>query len=260
MASVEKRVSADGKKITWRGIFRVDGRKKHTSAFTRQRDALAEASRLEAAGKRSEYIDPSASSVTLNEFFASRQASRADRAPTTLGTESERYRSLIEPRFGSKPLKHITSEDVTEWSATMPSPRTGTVASAARRRDAMRLLTSILDDAVDADRLSRNPARSKSGRSTNLPRAPKNKPHRYLSHEQLQRIVDCMDYEAGTLVLFAGLTGLRWGEVSALRVGDVDTLRKTVKVERAYSSLSDGTLHLGPTKTHAVRTVPLPAS
>jgi integrase len=258
MAYTEKRSSRDGS-TTHVGRFRVDGRLRSTRAFRSRRDALAEARRAEEAGKRGEWVDPRSGTVTVADWFTAWQQGRVDRAPRTLEAERERFGSLVAPTFGEVPLRQVAHDDVARWAATMTAPRSGQVASAARRRDAVRLLVALLDGAVDARRLTANPARTPSGRVPSLPRAPKTKPHRYLSHEQLRRVADATSAPgARTLVLLAGLTGLRWGEVSALRAGDVDLLRRRVTVERAYTRLDDGTLLLGDTKTHARREVPLP--
>jgi integrase len=61
------------------------------------------------------------------------------------------------------------------------------------------------------------------------------------------------------LVLAAG-TGLRQGERLGLGLGQVDFLRRFVKVERQLVGVKDGQPILGPPKTQAsYRTVPLPA-
>ncbi|WP_277210311.1 site-specific integrase [Isoptericola croceus] len=258
MAYTEKR-STRGGATSYVGRFRVDGRLRSTRAFRSRRDALAEARRAEEAGKLGTWVDPRASAITLAEWFADWQAARADRAPRTGESERERFRSLVAPTFGSTPLRRITHDDVARWAAGMCAPRTGQVASPARRRDAVRLLVALLDAAVDSRRLTTNPARTPSGKVPGLPRAPKTKAHRYLSHEQLRRVADAVrSHQGRTLVLLAGLTGLRWGEVSALRAGDVDLLRRRIVVGRAYTRLDDGTLLLGDTKTHARREVPVP--
>ncbi|WP_407317834.1 site-specific integrase [Isoptericola halotolerans] len=258
MAYTEKRDTRTGAS-SYVGRFRVDGRLRSTRAFRSRRDALAEARRAEEAGKLGTWVDPRGSAVVVAEWFAHWQAGRADRAPRTLEAERERFRSLVAPTFGQTPLRRITHDDITRWAAGMHAPRTGQVASPARRRDAVRLLVALLDAAVDSRRLTANPARTPSGRVPGLPRAPRTKAHRYLSHEQLRRVADAArTHEGRTLVLLAGLTGLRWGEASALRTGDVDLLRGRIVVERAYTRLDDGTLLLGDTKTHARREVPVP--
>ncbi|MDR7380598.1 tyrosine-type recombinase/integrase [Promicromonospora iranensis] len=260
MAYTEQRTDSAGR-TGYVGRFRVDGRLRSTRRFTVKREALAEARRQEEAGKHAEWVDPAAGRVTVAEWFTIWQESRVDRAPRTLEAERERFRSLVAPAFGDRPLRQVTHEDVARWAATMTSPTTGETASPARRRDAARLLVALLDAAVDARRLRTNPARTPSGKVPALPRAPKTKPHRYLSHEQLRRVADAARTpQTRTLVLLTALTGLRWGEVSALTVADVDPLRRRVHVTKAYTRLDDGTLLLGDTKTHARREVPLPAT
>ncbi|MFD6142914.1 tyrosine-type recombinase/integrase [Promicromonospora sp. NPDC060271] len=259
MAYTEQRTDSEGR-TGHVGRYRVDGRLRSTRRFTAKREALAEARRQEEAGKHGEWVDPGAGRVTVAEWFAIWQESRVDRAPRTIEAERERFRSLVAPSFGDRPLRQVTHEDVARWAATMTSPTTGETASPARRRDAARLLVALLDAAVDARRLRTNPARTPSGKVPALPRAPKTKPHRYLSHEQLRRVADATRTpQARALVLLTALTGLRWGEVSALTVADVDPLRRRVRVSKAYTRLDDGTLLLGDTKTHARREVPLPA-
>ena len=79
------------------------------------------------------------------------------------------------------------------------------------------MLSSILDLAVEDGRLPRNPpAKSASGSSRGMvPKAPTNRTHRYLTHEQVHAVADAIgDSRALFLVLAYG--GLRWGEASAL--------------------------------------------
>ena len=58
-------------------------------------------------------------------------------------------------------------------------------------------------------------------------------------------------------VLFLAYTGLRWGEFAALRVRNVDLLRRRVTVAESASEVQ-GVMTLGPTKTHQRRVVVLP--
>jgi integrase len=77
-----------------------------------------------------------------------------------------------------------------------------------------------------------------------------------LTIDQLKALAkECGDYEL--LVLFAGTTGLRWGELAALQCRDISLLNRSVNVSKAYSNGLTGEKILGPTKTHQVRTVPL---
>ena len=58
---------------------------------------------------------------------------------------------------------------------------------------------------------------------------------------------------------FAAYTGLRAGEIAALRVGRLDMLRRRVEVAESLSIVPGQGLVFGPTKNYQRRTVPLPA-
>ncbi len=61
------------------------------------------------------------------------------------------------------------------------------------------------------------------------------------------------------MVLFATFTGLRFGELRALKRSRLDVAGKTVQVVEQYQELSSGELVLGPPKTDAGRrTVSIP--
>lgn len=73
-------------------------------------------------------------------------------------------------------------------------------------------------------------------------------PHGYLTHDQVERLADEMTRERGsagdrpstqanlsyrTLTLFLAYTRLRWGEMAALTVADVDLNRRRISVNKA---------------------------
>lgn len=61
------------------------------------------------------------------------------------------------------------------------------------------------------------------------------------------------------LVLLAAFSGLRWGELVALQVRDIDRENMIVRVSRKVAQMKGGELVVGPTKSAAgVRTVALP--
>lgn len=112
------------------------------------------------------------------------------------------------------------------------------------------MLARILDDAVRDRLLAVNPARG-----VKLPqRAPRH--NVYLSATQLQALAD----ESGryqSLVLLLGVVGLRWGEAAALRVSDVDFLRRRVDLHRNAVQVGRQIV-VGSLKSNKSRTVVLP--
>jgi integrase len=100
---------------------------------------------------------------------------------------------------GSDRHRRVRYSDVQAWVADMSAERGAVIVETAYS-----VLARILDDAA-SDRLL----------TSNV--------------EQLQRLAD----ESGryrSLVLLLGVGGLRWGEAAALRVGDIDFLRRRIEL------------------------------
>ena len=94
-------------------------------------------------------------------------------------------------------------------------------------RAAHRVLCLVLDYAIQARRLTLNPARG-----VRLPRRPPAR-ERILTVEEVQGLADRLGRD-GDLVLAMAYLGLRWSELAALKVSDVDLVRRRVRVvERA---------------------------
>lgn len=79
----------------------------------------------------------------------------------------------------------------------------------------------------------------------------------YLTHPQVAALADAVERD-GTVVRFLAYTGLRWGEMAALRVQDFDMLRRRVNVSRAVTE--SGGLQWSTPKTWERRSVPFPAA
>src|SRR5699024_3543421 len=122
---------------------------------------------------------------------------------------------------------------------------------------AVEVLRQVLGHGVDARVLVSNPAAGV--------KLPKAQPARrvYLTVSQVETVAGAVEDNAGTwagtLVRVAAYTGVRWGELTGLRVEDVDLVRRRLHVRQAVSAVG-GRLVIGTPKTHEQRSVPLPAS
>lgn len=63
--------------------------------------------------------------------------------------------------------------------------------------------------------------------------------------------------DSGAVVRFLAYTGMRWGEMSALQVQDVNVARPEATITRAVTEVN-GVMGEGNPKTGESRTVPLP--
>jgi hypothetical protein len=79
----------------------------------------------------------------------------------------------------------------------------------------------------------------------------------FLAAGEVERLAEAIGPPYGLLVRFAAHTGLRAGELVALRVKRLDLLRGAVRVVESASEVG-GRLIFGSTKTYADRTVRLP--
>ncbi|HPM51336.1 MAG TPA: site-specific integrase, partial [Rhodoglobus sp.] len=167
------------------------------------------------------------------------------KASTRNGYESI-VRSAIIPKWGDTPLSGLTHAGIQQWLAEVSGR-----AAPSTTRSYHRVLSIMLKYAVRDGRLSRNPADG-----VKLPRVVQRK-HGYLSHAQVHQLADLCGAE-GDIVLFLAYTGLRWGEMAALRVMDLDMLRRRVSVEQAVTEVGRELVY-GTPKNHSRRSVPFPS-
>ncbi len=156
----------------------------------------------------------------------------------------------VVPYFGSLAVGRITKRDVQTWLKELSDAGVGagTIRNAYRN-----VLKPSLDFAVDHGYLRANPAINlKLARSVRSEMA-------YLSAAQARSLADEISPHYRLLILTAVYTGLRAGEIAALRVGRLNLMRRTINVVESASSVTGQGIVYGPTKTYAVRTVPVPS-
>jgi len=164
------------------------------------------------------------------------------------------YRGLLRlhilPWFAKAPLGRIERAHIQQWISELIARGVGP----GTVRNAYRVLARILQEAENARMIARNPARR-----IPLPKSTREE-MRFLSAEEIGRLGDAIDARHRALILMAGFTGLRWGELAGLRAEHLDLLRGTVDVREALTEAGSGVVRIVPTKTGQRRTVPLPAS
>jgi integrase len=78
-----------------------------------------------------------------------------------------------------------------------------------------------------------------------------------LTHEQVAELAEACGEPYWLMVNFLAYTGLRWGEMAALRVRRVDFLRRRAVIAESVTPVN-GVMVWGDTKRHERREVPLP--
>jgi integrase len=227
----------------------LDGQRRTApETFERKRDADRWLSVLEGDIVRGDWTDPVLGEVELGEYgrrwIAEHRCARRTR---------EEYASLwrlhVEPSLGDVELAALNTERVRTWrSALLASGR-----SEDRIAKAYRLLHAVMATAADDGRVKRNPCRIKGAGQYRTPERP------FASVPQVFALRAALPGRYGALVLSAAFTGLRWGELIALRRCDVDLTAKVLRVHRSLAQTQAGEMVVGPPKTEAgVRGVALP--
>ena len=258
MATIESYPTKSGRR--YRVRYRTpDHRQTDKRGFRTKRDAESFAATVEVEKLRGEYVAPSLGKITVAELAPEwLQRKESDVAPSNYRTLDAAWRTHVEPKWGKRRVADIELGEVERWIAEMGRTvidgdgkvvKKGAGATTIIR--AYGVLAGILDDAVKARRLAANPARGVE----NLPKK-RAKRHVYLSADDVDRLAA----EAGehrALVLTLTYTGLRWGELIALRVRNVEFLRRRITVHDNAVQL--GVDHAeGLTKSGKTRSVPVP--
>lgn len=134
---------------------------------------------------------------------------------------------------------------------TGPSLRiTSTPPSGRRRSAASQPATSI---AVDRGKILRSPVHK-----IKLPRVEEAKRHN-LSSEDIAKLAEAAGDKWSAAVYLGAVTGLRWGEVLALRADSLDLGAGTVTVEAGISRGEQGeSVEDGPKTAAGIRTLSIP--
>lgn len=249
MATIEPYQTKQGRRYQVR--YRTPEHKQTKKrGFRTKREAELFSATVEVAKASGRYIPRSAGLITVAELAPSwLERKRSAVAPSNFRTLDSAWRVHVEPRWGDVRIGTISIVDIEAWISSMSL--TGSGATTIRR--AYGVLCGVLDDAVRSTpkRLDSNPARG----AQNLPDKSE-KRHVYLDASGVNRLAS-ESGDHGTLVLVLAYTGLRWGEAVALKVRDVQFLRRRLTVHENAVQL--GVDHAeGPTKGRQSRSVPVP--
>ncbi|GAC78792.1 Phage integrase family protein [Gordonia malaquae] len=157
--------------------------------------------------------------------------------------------------FAAVPIDEITAEMVREWHST--AIRSGKATAVARAYDHLR---AVLHTAVEDDLIDKSPCQIKgaSRASTGIERDPP-------TDDELAVVLSTIPDRYVPLVIMAGFAGLRYGEASAMRAGDLaiernehgDVACVRLPVGEAISYTPTSGRQRGKTKTRNSRTVPV---
>ncbi|NHA68239.1 tyrosine-type recombinase/integrase [Phycicoccus flavus] len=154
---------------------------------------------------------------------------------------------FILPAFGNVAMRDITPTAVRIWHSGLDP------AKPTQRAHAYGLLRAILSTAMTDEVIAANPCRIRgAGTSASTRRVEP------ASLSELRIVVESMPDRYQALVLLGAWCGLRFGELSELRRGDIDMRTSVLRVRRGVVRV-DGQVSVGLPKSHAgIRDVAVP--
>lgn len=226
-----------------------DGQRRYApETFATKTDANTWLSGAETDMVRGDWTDPLLAKITLAEYGV-RWIKERKLSVRTREEHERTFRLHINPFLGLKTLGEIGTDTVRTWRTDLLDAGRTEI----RVAKAYKLLRAIMFTAVDDGRIKRNPCRIKGADQEHSPERP------IATVVEVFALADRMPARFRAFVLAAAFTGLRWGELIALRQRDVDLDKPAVRVPRKFAQLNSGAMVAGPTKSAAgVRTVALP--
>ena len=262
MPSIERRQRA-GKPV-WRAHYRTPTGLQRNRTFNRKVDAERFLATIGAAKVAGTYVDPALARITVGEWAEIWLTAQAHLRATTRERYAGILREHIVPAWGAVRLANVSHAAVQAWVSELATPP----RAPSTVRKIHRVLSLILDLAVRDGRLSRHVAEK-----INLPR-PVRSEQRYLTMQQVEQLAnecgypstfskhrpyaerDCETYRL--VVLFLAYTGVRFGEMAALKVGRLDLPRRRAVIAESVTVVQGQGFVWSAPKTHTRREVPLP--
>ena len=236
--SITKR--ANGK---WRARYRDDAGNERARHFDRKIDAQRWLDEISASVLTGTYADPQAGTVTFAAFFGEWSA-RQIWAPGTVLAMSLAARSVP---FASKPMKDVRHAEVESWIKAMHASglAPGTIKTRyVNVRSVFRAAVKdrvIGSDPTDGVRLPRG-RRADAAMSIPTP-------------EEVGQLMVAADKQFQPFIALCAFAGLRLGEAAGVQLGDVDFLRKTLKVSRQVQRVNGGAIDVRAPKYGSERVV-----
>lgn len=238
MASIETRERADGS-TAYRVKFRING-KQDGETFDTEEAALefkalcAEIGPEAAVRVRDARDGQESKCPTLREWFEHYQKHRTGPEDGTVAEDERVARRSWMRDLGDLPLDVIDRDAVATWVNRQKRTitRLGKPTSAKSIANQHGLLSQVLQAAVDDDKI---PLTKNVAKGMALPQGEVEEMV-FLTHDDFARVLTQIPTWWKPLIITLAGTGMRWGEATALRWGEVnlDGPKPTIRIVRAW--------------------------
>lgn len=244
-----QRKSGTAYEVRW-----TDGGRDVQMTCATEKEAIKEAHRIEdelAQGRSTLYRVEKRTVTQVVE--ACINAAVVELKPRTIEGQRSILKNHISPAFGQRRIGSLRARDIERWIAKLAKKvASGTV------RTIYNVLNKAMKYAIRHEWLVVNPCTGVALPKDNSEIVDK---RHFLTPGQVATLAAALEQKQawyGLLIRMAAYTGLRAGELAALRVGDVNLFRGEVQVRRTVRRAKGGEwLYTSPKTVKSIRDVPL---
>jgi integrase len=234
-----------GKGKRWRARYVDDGRE-HARAFTRKADGQAWLGGIITAQVTGNYVDPESGKITFASFYAE-WSTRQVWVPMTRRSVDLAAGSVT---FGSVPLGDLRPSHVEAWVKAMQDKGLAPGTIKTRFQNVRGAIRAAVRDRVlghDVTAAVRLPRVRRAAKAMTIP-----------TPEEVGSLLREADAPFAAFVAVCAFAGLRFGEASALRVSDINFLRRELHVCRQVQRAHGHRQEIRAPKYGSERTVFVP--
>lgn len=246
MGSIEPYVTSTGQTLFRARYRKPDKSSTSKRGFKTKRDAQRFLNAELTAIDRGQFIDASGAKTRFEPLAEQWLLNKESiNKPSAFRSLESTWRVHVKPKWGQKQIGEIRHSDIQKWVASLSETRSASTVLRAHG-----IIHGVLNVAVRDNLIPKNAADEIS--------LPRKKPKRrsYLSMEQVELLANACGNRA-SLVFGLAYTGLRWGEITGLRLRDFDPEKKRFTVNENAVDVG-GKIEVGTPKTHKTRPVPVP--
>jgi len=231
----------------WQATWKREAREfAAPETFRTKTDATQYLAAVRADIERGTFTDPEGGRLTVKTVAAKWLESNPNKSPASLARDDSILGCHVLPKLGDRTIGSVKANDI----QTLVNSWKGAASTVGRQYTC---LAAVFSYAVDQEWLPKSPCRK-----INLPTVGTTK--RYvLKPEDIANIVSASTERLRPAVLIGANTGMRWGEVFALRFENVNLRGKVLTVAGGITRTAKGAPVLGrPGTSHKAQSRDVP--
>ena len=207
-----------------------------SKSFKTKAEARGFLASAENAKQRGDWTDPRGGKIRFEDYATEYLGSVAHLRPGTRQKIEGHLRNQIYPFFDKTPLGAIKPAHIRSWIAALEKEglAPGTI------NGIYRTFSKIMKTALIDGLISRSPCIG-----IDLPKQTSHEEMKFLDPDQVEALAEAIDPRFRALIYTAAYTGMRWGELAALKIERLNLLTRDRRRRRV--DVGDQRVSRGPT-------------